>query len=348
MKYDNSIIRKISFFIASVSTLLLASCGSYQYSGIANDGIYGDSYSSYPERNQYVTQESNSSYYKNKFAEESALYGEVLAEDAIFTDVESYSSTGEYETEGEYQPTYRDGNAPWGQDPDSYSINIINTGFYGGFGRFWGPGFGYDPFWGPGFGFDPFWGSPYWGRGFYGPGFWGHPYAIGYGGFYPGFGFGFGYGLHPYAYGIGGFYNPYLYHGPVFQRNVAYNTGRRNASTSYRGANSSAVRNATMLDSRGRSSSYSRSIRNLRNSNDDYGITRRSSNSRVNRSDYYQRRGSNMNSSTRSSEVYSRRSAPASRNMGSMRSSGATRSSGSVRSSGGGRSSGSRGRGNNL
>ncbi|MFZ0489199.1 MAG: hypothetical protein WAM00_03070, partial [Salegentibacter sp.] len=132
--------------LAPVLLLLLASCGSYQYSGYTNDGIYGDSEQPEPEyeQSQYANQNnreaeedqdrSSSSYYKNLFAEESAMYEDMA--NSIFTDVESYSSNDRQEEQdySENPLAYSEGYAPWGQDPDSYTINIYNNGFGYGYG----------------------------------------------------------------------------------------------------------------------------------------------------------------------------------------------------------------------
>ena len=350
MKLFNITSKSFLFILAPASLFLLASCGSYQYSG-NEDGIYGEANRGYERQNQNATQDNNSGYYKNLFAEEAALYGEVLSESTIFTDVDSYSSTGNYQP-GDEQTNYLGGQAPWGNDPDSYTINIYNNGLYGGFyNPYWGGGlYGFDPFWGPGF-YGPGWYRP----GFYGPGFYG-PYwrsgwsiGIGFGGFY---GYGMGYGGF---YGNPFWYNPYNHYTHrynQFRQNVAYNTGRRDAASSYMNSrNNSAVRNATVLDSRNRTSSYSRSIRNLRSSNDNYGLTRRS----VDRT-YDPRRNTEYNTNRtintrRTNDTYSRSQMPT-RNTGTVRSTNTNRSSGTVRSSSGntGRSSGgtttNRGRGN--
>lgn len=361
MKLFTILPKNVLFFLAPVSFFLLASCGSYQYSGY-EDGIYGEGDRGYDRPVQNATQknsaqEGNNGYYKKLFAEEAALYGEVLSENSIFTDVDSYTSTGGDYQPGEQQSNYAGGNAPWGNDPDSYTINIYNHGYYGGFFHpYWGGGlFAYDPFWGPGY-----YAPGYWGPGYWGPGYWGNSWRIGFG--FGGFGFGghYGYAGHPYLYGGGGWYNPYNYYGNRynnFRKNVAYATGRRDAVSTYRTrSNNTSVRSAIISDSRGRTSSYSRSIRNMRSSNDDYGTTRRT----VGR-DYDTRRSTDYNTSrtqTRtmspnrtSSGVYSRTQNPSS-NTGTVRSSSPSRSSGTVRSSSGsGRSSSggttsSRGRGN--
>lgn len=347
MKLKISIPGNKLFFIAPVSLLLLASCSSYQYSGSDRDGVYGDTRRVYSEQEQYTTQDNKNIYYKNLFAEEADLYNELLAEDAIFTDVESYSSTGGDYTE--QQPDYQGGNAPWGQDPDSYSINIYNNGFYGGF---------YNPYWAGGY--YPY--HPYLGPGYWGPGYYGSSWSIGFGGYYPysGFGFGIGFAVHPFYYSSYRWHYPYhyRYHRNYYYRpNVAYNSGRRNAVSSFRDGSRSNLRNAVNLDSRRRSSSYSRNIRNLRSSNDQYGLTRRSTGNynttRRNSDNRYQRsRQESTNRTSRRNDNNSRRTTTNRSNTGTTRSSGTVRSSGTTRSSGDGRSSSggstsrNRGRGN--
>lgn len=352
--------------MAAMSTFLLTSCGSYQYAGTSNDGIYGDTEQVQvvvPTEVEYGTREENGDYYKRMFEEEAALYGEVLAENAVFTDVDSYSSTGNYDYDNE-NSNYQGGNAPWGNDPDSYSINIYNDRFFGSYNPFW-------DYWGP-----AYYGAGFW-PGHYAMGFWGSPwgrYGTGFG-FGYGNAFGFGFGVHPFIYGGFGYHNPYNFYGNRYnnyRNNVAYNTGRRNSVSNFRNNRVENLRNATSLGDRGRSSSYSRSIRNLRNSNDDYGISRRTysrdyqTRSNTN-SPYSTNRSGTINRSNRGSDAYSRssnntrnsgtvrRSSSPTRSSGTVRSSSSTRSSGTVRSSGstsrssGTRSSGgssSRGRGN--
>lgn len=342
--------KKYLLFIAPVFLLMLGSCSSYQYSGYENDGIYGNTNRSYSEPNQTRPQASNTddNYYSSIFAEESALYGEILAEGAIFTDVDSYSSTGNYEDPYLDNQSNYQGNAPWGNDPDQYTVNIYNHGFGGGFWNpYWGGGiFAFDPFFDPFFG--PAWGPGVWGPGYWGPGRmfgprWGGHWGMGMAGFgFGGYGFGFG---HPFFYG-GGLWQQNNFYGNYYNRNnVAYNTGRRGANSSYNRAES--LRNATSLDGR-RNSTYSRSIRNVRSSNGTYGTTRQriGSDSRVRSNVPYSTRNRtntiNRSNQRQSSGVYQRSSAPTrSNNTGTMRSSSPSRSSGTMRSSGSsGRSSG--------
>ena len=342
MEISKNILRKVLFFLAPVSFLMLASCGSYQYSGYESDGIYGDANRTYDrtnEQNQAASEDRNSSYYKKLFSEEAALYGDVIAEGAIFTDVEGYTSTGDYDALSAQATNYDGGNAPWGADPDSYTINIIDNGFYGGF---YHPFYAFHGF----YGFDPFWGP-----GFYGPGYWG-PWDLNrfYAPYYYGHGYAYGFQVHPFFYGGYGYHNPYNFYGNRYHHyrdNIAYNVGRRNSSTSYRSNTNSYLRNATTLGDRGRSSSYSRSIQNLRNS-DDNGITRRTYSrdyqTRSNVDSPYTRRSETImrSSNTNRNSEYSRQSSNT-RNSGTVRSSNSrTRSSGTIRSnsSNSGRSSG--------
>ncbi len=82
MKLYNYIPKSIYFFMAAVSSLLLTSCGSYQYAGNSNDGIYGenDNEEVVSSEVEYGSREENNDYYKKLFEEEAALYGDVLAE----------------------------------------------------------------------------------------------------------------------------------------------------------------------------------------------------------------------------------------------------------------------------
>lgn len=365
--------KKAIFFVAPLFLLLLASCGSYQYSGY-EDGIYGDSEqqqtsSEELSQNANNNQDQGNTYYKNLFSEKSEFYGQ-MADNIVFTDVESYSSAeGGEEDEIYYedQQAYNTGRAPWGEDPDQYTVNIYNTGWNGGFFNPWAWnsfGFGnfyysdlwWDPFYGPwGGGFGP-WGavgySPWrggflgpWGGGGFGPRWgWGNRFGFGFGGFYNGY------------WGPGFINNPYYGHQNNY-RDIAYNSGRRASYSDYASSN----RRDNVSGLRDNQSSYSRSIRAIRsNQNSERSYTRSNTNNsnvysrssrrsepaRVNTSST--RRNSNINRSSRSSRsnsTYNRSSNTSSRSSGTVRSSsGSSRSSG-TRSSGGGRSSSSRGGG---
>lgn len=260
--------------------LSLGACSSYQYSGYETDGIYGESRPGIWEQAEneqtQVKPNNQNNYYKNMFAQQSEMVGELLEND-VFTDVDSYSSNDGYDNYSEVggDVAYVGGNAPWGNDPDTYTVNIINngSGFGFGFGRplGWGYGFGhpyfgafYDPFYDPFF--DPFF-NPYARRGLA----FGFGNRWGYGGFggpwgYGGFGYGWSYG---YNFGFGnpwfnnGFYNRYGYGYPYIGRNrnnVAYNRGRRNTND-YRSTTD-------------RRSGYAQSIRSIRNAQADAARSR--------------------------------------------------------------------------
>ncbi len=343
---------KLSLLFIPVVLFAFASCSSYQYSGYEADGIYGEPRPGILEREQPETTEvkpnNNNSYYKNLFAQQSEMVGEVLESD-IFTDVEDYSSNDGYDNYSEVggDVAYIGGNAPWGQDPDTYTINIYNNGFYGGFYSPWRYGYGwnYHPYYGG-------WYDPYY------PGYWGGygPYAYGYGRSYWNLGFGFGFG---YGYGFGRYYYPYNFHHHHYYYNnhISYNRSGRYSQPSYRTGES-------------RRSSYSRSIREIRNSrsSEDYtSRVQRSANSRDNSRVYtrtnrrsepsrsyesnsrtrssspvYQRSSRNSNNRTYQSSP-SRRSNSSGTRSSSVRSSSSSSRSSGTRSSGGRSSRGGRG-----
>src|SRR5210317_2467410 len=106
MQFINYLKSKLPFYVALSFTFILASCGSYQYVGYDNDGIYG---SEAIVTEQPVTS-NNTNYYKNYFAEKSQQLV-IPEEDIIFTDIDSY--------EGDYNEVedsiYVTGYAGWGQ-----------------------------------------------------------------------------------------------------------------------------------------------------------------------------------------------------------------------------------------
>lgn len=359
MKLYNTLKNKLGLLLVPVTVLALASCGSYQYSGYEADGIYGESRPGiWEQQDPQVTEvrpNNENSYYKNLFAQQSKMVGEVLESDT-FTDIDSYSSNTGYENYSDVggDVAYVGGNAPWGEDPDTYTINIYNNGFYGGFYSPWrfgyGYGFGnpyfggwYDPFWDP---FFPNWGpwGPRWGAGWvYGGGF---GFGFGYGFGYP---FGFGNPYYPY------FYNNYNFHNNYYNDRFAYNIGRRNSRTTY-------------TEGQSRRNSYSERIRDIRSTrSSDYGTsrvrantgnsdarvyTRTSRRSEPSRSYDYNRSSNSSPSyerSSRSSNNNTYRSSTSRRNSSSSRpstmrsSSSSSRSSGTTTRSSGGTSRGGRG-----
>lgn len=370
MKVFTFIKQNLGLLFAPALILALASCSSYQYSGYEADGIYGESRPGIWEQQeqpqkQEVRPNNNNTYYKNLFAQQSEMYGEILDSD-IFTDVESYTSTNpsysNYLNNGENDGVaYSGGYAPWGNDPDTYTVNIYNNGFYNPWYYGYGYGYGYYGYgYGYGYGY-PYYGGwynpyrPYWGGGFY------SPIAYGYGPYWN-IGFGYGYGYSPYYYP---YYNHYFspyYNNYHHNNRISYNATRRSEPVRY---SEGVSRRSSDLNSR--TSSYSRSIRDIRNSRTSNAGTSRTRSSNDNDVNVYARTsrrteaspvynsGSNSSNSrsyqtrsrSSSNNTYSRsssqRSAPARTTTRS--SSPTTRSSGTVRSSSSGSRSSRGGRG---
>lgn len=322
--------------------LLLASCSSYQYAGYDNDGIYsssgeGEAYTA----NDYEESYENALYYKRLFAEKSQQFDNVPEEGAIFTDIEGYSSTGEYDDAAfmEEGLDYQVGRAAWGSDPDRISINIYND---------------YNPFYNPyihpfyaGF-YDPFWG-PYYDYYAYRPFGYGYPYGYSYYNSWRwnfGWGWGYGYGYRPYhPY----YYYGHRYHYPSYNyRDVAYSSSRRNSYSDY---NSIRSNRTDARSSRVQSYSNPNAVRAVRTNSDPRTYQTRSTRVRSSSSDV--RRNSEYNPSREVRQVRStgtrRSNTSAVRTSRSSSSNNVYRSSSSSSSS---RSTGtstrsSRGRGNN-
>ena len=183
----------------------VCSCGTYQNSGVDNDGIYSSNTSR--RTVETVPQASNNSaYYKNYF-EEKDQYSDIDDPNAVFTDIDSYE--GDYADEQDSTQVAYENYGGWGQNNDNVEINIYTRPNFGfGWGRQWG-GFGYWNNWNNGWGY----------AGFYDP-FWCSPFNS----------FGFGNNWGPW-YG-NGFHRPYwnnnAYHNG-YGRGLAYNTGRRSS-----------------------------------------------------------------------------------------------------------------------
>ncbi len=302
---------------------LMASCGSYEYVGYDNDGIYGQDERitvEYPPQQQpKVETRNDGTYYKNYFSEKAKEYEFVFSDDEIFTDIDSYE--GDYDEEID-SLNYNKSYAGWGQTNSSVTINVIDRG--------WGAWGWYDPWfyspwmynswsyyrpwrWGPSYGWGwNNWGWNNWGwnAGFYwGWNNWGHGYAY---------------------YGVPNYNN---YYGNYNRRGIAYNAGRRG---SYLNRNYSTLDSRSLNTSRFNRNSTVRS----RSSNRSYENNNRSTRPRsTTRPNSPRRERPEVSSPRRSS---SRSSGSINRSSSSRRSSGSiNRSSGSSRSSSGSRSSGS-------
>ncbi|MDN3494054.1 hypothetical protein [Winogradskyella bathintestinalis] len=346
MQFKNLFTKKLPFFVALGLATVLTSCGSFQYAGYDNDGIYStDEYDNDDTETPVVTTSTdNSNYYKNYFAENTAEVEAIKEESEVFTDIDSYESDyvqSSSETT-EQQPAY----GGWGQNNNTVTVNFIDNGWYG-YNSPWliNGGFGY------GYGYGHYrWNRP-WRYGYDNWG-WNNPWV--YGGYY-------GYGYHsPWHYGYG--YTNYGWNHGYYRSNnrFAYNNSRRgsllyNDNLSRTGRGNSAISRTTSTirrSSNSATSNYSRSTSTRFNSNTrtlrsrstaQPSVRRSSSNSRISRPAAIRTRPTTTRS-TRSTRSSSRISTPtrSARSSGSVRSSSSRSSrssSGSVRSSSNSRSS---------
>ena len=214
MNFTTFLKKTNAYLIVFIGFSLVTSCGSYQYVGVYEDGIYGDSEAQ--DYNANTTNDvsesvSGNSYYSDYFKGKSNEYNN--NQETVFTDVEDYDSS--YSPNNNTDSAY----AGWGQNNDSNVIIHIqsrpNYGIGWGWNNWGWNNWGWNARWNWGYPnyygyWDPFyyngWNVPYWG-----------------------------------VYG-GGFYAPYR------NQNVAYVNGNRNNSlsrnSSYR---SSSLSNRSVL-----------------------------------------------------------------------------------------------------
>ncbi|WMI67930.1 hypothetical protein [Mangrovimonas sp. YM274] len=326
MQFKSYVKSKLPLFVVLGFVFLLTSCGSYQYAGYDNDGIYNSNGVVYEETPQVETSANNNGYYKAYFTEKSQQYEEIpQSEEIIFTDIESYE--GDYYNEQDstqVADSYK-GYAGWGDNSTEVSINYYNNFGYG----FWGYNYwGYNPYNWRYWNYSPYWNVGWnsgwgwnvgWGWGYYDP--WYSPY---YGGYYGGY---YGY---PY-YGYPNYRRPY----------ATYNAGRRGYPGSYNNAGGRVAVNRSRQNST-LTRDYRSSVR--RNTNTLTRSTSRSSSIQSNRSSNTVRRNSNSNFTRRNnnSNVRPRNYSTPSRSTPSMRSGGSSRGSMGTRGGGSRSSSGRR------
>ncbi len=213
-----------------VLLLFTFSCGSYQYSGYINDGIYQNEAA--PQKyasaeSEEVDNKENNDYYKSAFNEKALMYSDNETSDQLFTDIENYSTSKNDSINEKY--------GPWGDYKDSVTINIHshhNDGFWSRWrypNWMWNYGYGYGALSTWGYGYNNYWSRPfpYYG-GMYDPfnPFWGY-----YDSFFFGYGYGYAYG---YPYGYYPWWRPYnsWYNNNSYGRfntNVSLVSGRRNS-----------------------------------------------------------------------------------------------------------------------
>lgn len=201
----------------------MTSCGSYQYSGYLNDGIYQ---ANEPvEKNAIVEQENtdskqNNEYYKSSFNEMALAYSEAESSDELFTDVENYRSAE--------NDSINENFGPWGENKNSVVINIHSNNNDGFWSRWrypnwmWNYGYGYGNVWG--YGYNNYWTRPY---SYYGAmydpfnPFWGY-----YDSFYYGYGYGYN-GYYPWWRPYNSWNNNSYYNGRNWNTPVSIISGRR-------------------------------------------------------------------------------------------------------------------------
>ena len=251
-------VNKLFYFL--FIALLITSCGSYQYSGYINDGIYqnNDVSENYAvTEKQEINNKENNDYYKSAFSEKALMYSETENSDQLFTDVENYRTSQNDTIEKNY--------GPWGDHKDSVVINIHSYHHDGFWSRWrypnwmWNYGFGYGGLNTWGYGYNNYWSRPFpFYGGMYDPfnPFWGY-----YDSFYYGYGYGYGYayGYYPWWRPYNSWYN-YSPYGRDFNSNVSFISGRR-SSRNMISNRSNNFSNTNISDRFNRSSSNSLSDR---------------------------------------------------------------------------------------
>lgn len=320
-----------SKLVLTTSLSILFSCGSYEYIGLSDDGIYGPSNPDYSYSEQ---QDSNSdrgnSYYKDFFKGKANEYANADAE--VFTDIDSYS--GQYDSDSNNEDNY----GGWGQNSDSrVVVNIQTRPSYFAMGWGWND-----------------WGWNRWGWNRWG---WNSGWNVGWNNNW-GWNIGWNWGYSNYGYWDPFYFNtwnsPYYWGGygyivPYTSRNIVYansyrNTGYRTSSLSSRSAlgTVSRTRASTTRSSSSNTNNYYNSTRPSSNST---RSSTRSSNSYYNNSDSTptttrSTRSTNQSTrpttTTRSSRSTTRSGGSSYRPSSSSQSSTTRSSGGSTRSSRGG------------
>ena len=169
MHLKNYLQSKMHLFGILGLALIMSSCGSYQYAGYDDDAIYSNSEKNveYEETtSETETTSENSGYYKNYFKEKSNQYDNIIQDEAIFTDIDSYESEG-----GEVDYA-EEGYAGWGQDNQDVVINVYGGHLYNSiwwnrpYYTAWGWNYGWNNYWGWNNGFGYGWNNWGWNAGF--------------------------------------------------------------------------------------------------------------------------------------------------------------------------------------
>jgi len=176
---DTTVIKKSQrFFTGILLALFINACGSYQQASYYdNDGIYGDSSrverQQAPQANPSENTNKDTNTYSDYFGQKASEYGSI-ADGAIFTDVDSYTSSAHANNDQQYATNYYnenntyDGYGGWGDNGGNVQVVFQNNGFGGRqFMNPWGWNAGFNNWnnpwgWNAGFGWNNFnngWGS---------------------------------------------------------------------------------------------------------------------------------------------------------------------------------------------
>ena len=232
MKFITFLKKQMALAYVVGVLLSFTSCGSFQYSGIYDDGIYADSNPTEQVQETVDNTSTSSDYYKNYFKEKSL---QLEDENTVFTDVDSYEGT--YEDDSVEVDNY----AGWGENNSSeVIINVYDNGPY--YGNGWG--YNYRNNWGWNLGWNN-WGYSFWQPNYYNS--WYNPYCY--------------YGCNNYGYNNYG-YNNYGYNN-YRGRSYSYINGQRrgryrNSSLSSRSILSATTRSAAVTRANTRSATRSR------------------------------------------------------------------------------------------
>ena len=115
---------------APLATLLgllisLVSCGSYEYVGVDNDGIYGGPVVQNQGRAVEVPKETESNYYENYFQTKAIESENLDGDNTIFTDIDEYENSSY--VENDTIPNNYEGYGGWGQNSSNVTINYIDN-----------------------------------------------------------------------------------------------------------------------------------------------------------------------------------------------------------------------------
>jgi len=317
--------QKLPFFVTLALATVLTSCGSFQYAGYDNDGIYGpDENEKDPKQTTVTTSTNDSNYYKNYFAENSAEVDAIKEENEVFTDIDSYG--GNYTEQATDTLEQRPAYGGWGQNNSAVTINVIDNGWYG-YNSPW--------MWDSGFG--------------YGYNSWGRPWGWNNWGWNAGWGYGYGWNNAwcPPGYNNWGYNNGYyrntnryaysnsrrgssLYNNNLSRRSNSALT-RRDYSTRRLSNSSSISRNTRSTRVRSSNNSSTRTIRNTRTTRPitrtTTRTTRPNASTRTTRPTTTRSTRSTRSTSTRSTPSRSTRSSSTRSSSSSSRSSGSSSSS---------------------